>query len=380
MSFISKLSLNHFRNYEALHLSSIPNGLLVLHGANGAGKTNILEALSFLSPGRGLRSAKATEIQRKNFDEPSEHSFGQSWAISTEMINGGIVNQLGTGLNPETQRRIVRINGAPAKSQSSLTEYISCLWLTPQMDRLFLEGASGRRRFLDRMIFAFDPSHAGRVTRYENALRQRSKLLQEDSKEPAWLEGLEAQMAETAIAITATRHEFLERLKLSFAKNKADEHYFPIADMALKGELEDLLTNNKAVAAEQKYCESLKGSRHYDAVAGGAKAGAHKSDLEVKYRTKDMMASQCSTGEQKALLISIVMAHAQMIAAETGAPPILLLDEIAAHLDDGRREALFEKLQTLGGQVWMTGTDAILFESIQDSAHFYAVKDGQVSS
>ena len=370
MSFVSKLNLNNFRCYENAALEGLNSGLLVFHGANGAGKTNILEALSYLSPGRGLRSAKATDVQKQGTEA--------LWAVSTEINGDGVANNIGVGLNPETQRKIIKVNGVQAKNQNALVDYVSCLWLTPQMDRLFIEGASGRRRFLDRMIFAFDPAHAGRVTRYENALRQRSKLLQEETTEWSWVDSLEEQMAESTIAITATRLDFLEKLKLSFVQNEAQEKYFPAADIVLEGDIEYLLQNKTAVEAEKDYIELLKQSRPYDAVAGGAKEGIHKSDMVVTYKTKNMPAAQCSTGEQKALLISIVMAQSKMIAIERGAPPILLLDEIAAHLDEDRREALFDYLSALGGQVWMTGTDPVLFDSISKKAQFFAVNSGQI--
>ena len=376
MSYLTKLSLQNYRCYEHASLENLQSGLIVLCGANGAGKTNILEAISLLTPGRGLRGAKALDIQKS--DSPT--SWGISAKVETATDNSKSVEvTLGTGLNPENDRRMSRINGALAKSQMALADYLACLWLTPQMDRLFLEGSSGRRRFLDRMIFAFDPSHSGRVTRYENALRQRAKLLSEDGWEESWVNSLEKQMAETGVAITAARMDFLDKLKASFSPDQDIDHYFPKANMQLTGALEDLLENYPALEAENKFVELLIQSRPYDAVAGGAKNGAHKTDLDVTYAAKNMPAAQCSTGEQKALLVSIILAHGRLMNAERGAPPVLLLDEIAAHLDEDRREALFSQLTAMGGQVWMTGTDPVLFESIKNQAQFFEVKSAQIT-
>ncbi|MEM7618181.1 MAG: DNA replication/repair protein RecF [Pseudomonadota bacterium] len=371
MSYLTRLNLQNYRCYEHTSLDDLQSGLVVLCGANGAGKTNVLEAISLLTPGRGLRSAKALDIQKS--DSPT------AWGISAKVETGGVEVTLGTGLNPENDRRMSRINGAVAKSQMALADYLACLWLTPQMDRLFLEGSSGRRRFLDRMIFAFDPSHSGRVTRYENALRQRAKLLSEEGWDESWVSGLEKQMAETGMAITAARMDFLDKLKASFLPEGETKGYFPRAGLTLSGALEDLLEKNPALEAENKFIELLVASRPYDAVAGGAKEGAHKTDLEVVYTTKNMPASQCSTGEQKALLISIILAHGRLMNAERGAPPVLLLDEIAAHLDEDRREALFNQLMAMGGQVWMTGTDPVLFDSIKNQAQFFEVKSAQIT-
>ncbi len=348
-------------------------GLVVLCGPNGAGKTNILEAISLLTPGRGLRSAKALDMQRNKSPQP--------WGVSAKISDQtGIENKIATGLNPQKGQRIVRINGADAKSQMALSDYLTCLWLTPQMDRLFLEGASARRQFLDRMIFAFDPSHSGRVRRYENAMRQRSKMLQEGQADPVWLTSLESQMAETGIAISAARLEFVVRLQDSCScADQEEENYFPKLRLTAKGTIENLLKNMPAVEVERAFTYQLKQSRTQDAIVGGAATGSHKSDMDVVYQSKNMPASQCSTGEQKALLISLVLAHGRMMAADRGAPPILLMDEVAAHLDAARRYALFERLHALGGQVWMTGTDPVLFEGAQNQAQFFDVESAQIT-
>ena len=372
MSYLTQLTLQNFRCYEQARITSIDTGLIVLCGPNGAGKTNILEAVSLLSPGRGIRGVKATDMQC--YDSPNP------WGVSSKVMTGGGEVTLGTGLNPANGRRIVRINGVDAKSQMALSDYISCLWLTPQMDRLFIEGASGRRRFLDRLIFTFDAGHSGRVTRYENAVRQRSKLLQEENPDPTWLEGLEAQIAETGIAISAARLDFTARLQ-NFCDqgDKAEESFFPRAKLAVKGTIEELLENTPAVEVEKLFAYQLQQSRPKDAIVGGAATGPHKSDLSVVYAAKNVAAAHCSTGEQKALLIGLILSHGRMMMAERGAPPVLLMDEIAAHLDEDRRYALFERLQSLGGQVWMTGTDPILFESIIGKAQCFDVETAQIN-
>ena len=371
MSYLTQLTLQSFRCYEQARLASLDSGLIVLCGPNGAGKTNILEAISLLTPGRGLRAVKATDMQR--YDSP------QAWGLSAKVMTEGGEVTLGTALTPETARRKVRINGVDAKSQMALSDYMACLWLTPQMDRLFIEAAAGRRRFLDRMIFAFDPGHSGRVTRYENALRQRSRVLQEEFADPSWLTGLESQMAETGIAIAAARLDFISRLQVSCAKaDSEEENYFPKSRLIAKGTLEELLQNTPAVEVERLYAYQLEQSRTRDSLTGGAATGPHKSDLEVVYNTKNMTAAQCSTGEQKALLIGLILAHGRLMMAERGAPPVLLLDEVAAHLDEDRRIALFERLEKLGGQVWMTGTDPVLFDNIARKARFFDVRNAQI--
>lgn len=368
MSYLRTLLLQNFRSYHEANLQGLASGFIMLTGPNGAGKTNILEAVSLLSPGKGLRGADIDEIQKRDAASP--------WIVSSkaETIYGEIA--LGTGRDPDKKRRLIRIKGEKAKSQADLADYISCLWLTPAMDRIFLEGSSGRRKFLDRMVFAFDPSHAGRITRYENALSQRSKLLKEERYDPSWIAGLEEQMAETGIAIAAARVDFVRNLQL--ACNRGEESDFPIADLALKGFVEERLASSPALQIETDFKARLKHGREQDAVMGGAQTGPHRTDLLVKYRAKDMAAEFCSTGEQKALLIGIVIAHAALMKNERGSPPVLLLDEIAAHLDENRRAKLFEKLRKLGGQVWVTGTDDALFDHI-GQAQKYHVENGALT-
>ena len=370
MSFLSKLRLTDFRSYERADISGLESGVIVLCGANGAGKTNVLEAVSLLAPGRGLRRAKIDEVARQG---------GRgTWSVWSQMdAGGGVLNKIGTGLSGTSAKRVIRINGENARSQAALADYMACLWLTPQMDRMFLDGASERRRFLDRMIFSFDPAHAGRVSRYENVLRQRSRLLQDGKDDRAWLEALEAQMVEAGVAIAASRLDFVVALReaaLGFAVPE-----FPKADIAVQGVVEGwLLEGHTALQVEDMLRAHLVQSRSVDMRTGGASIGPHKSDLRVVYADKAMPAAQCSTGEQKALLITIVLAHSAMIAAMRGAPPVLLLDEIAAHLDEGRRGVLYDILCDMGGQVWLTGTDAALFEALEGRAQMYGVADGGV--
>lgn len=361
MSFLKSLSLQNFRSYSEANLQGLASGFIVLTGPNGAGKTNILEAVSLLSPGKGLRNADLFELDKQGVSHP--------WVVAAKAETQYGEIALGTGRDPDKKRRMVRIKGEAAKGQAELADYISCLWLTPAMDRIFLEGSSGRRKFLDRMVFAFDPSHAGRLTRYENALSQRSKLLKADRPaDPAWLSALEEQMAETGMAISAARQEFVARLQVVCDRGGAD---FPIADIGLRGFLEERISKLPALQIEEDFKKQLKNARTQDAVMGGSSIGAHRADLVVYYRDKKMPADQCSTGEQKALLIGIVSAHATLMKNERGSPPILLLDEIAAHLDENRRAKLFEKLSDLGGQVWLTGTDDELFSAINTGQKFH---------
>ena len=368
MAYVSSLKLHNFRCYADARLDNLAPGFVVLAGPNGAGKTNALEAVSLLSPGRGLRGSHILEIQCREQGKP--------WAVSAAVTgkNGSV--QIGTGLDAQGEKRITRINAETAKAQSALADYISCVWLTPQMDRLFIDSASHRRKFLDRLVFAFDPGHAGRVNRYDNAMGQRSRLLREGQNDPSWLEALEAQMAETGIAIAAARLEFVQRLQSAMVKE--DGELFPAARLQAAGTLETLLQRGPALEAEELFRYQLMESRNRDAVTGGAATGPHKSDLQVTYVAKGMAADQCSTGEQKALLIGIILAHARLIAAERGSPPVLLLDEVAAHLDPDRRAALYDILGTLGGQVWLTGTEEKLFDSIQNRGQLFHVENAQI--
>src|SRR5688572_25245500 len=260
MAYVSSLKLHNFRCYSEVRFDVLEPGFVVLAGPNGAGKTNVLEAVSLLSPGRGLRSAKIMEIQCRDSGKP--------WAVSTSITDKNGSVQIGTGLEPQTQKRVIRINTETAKAQAALSDYLSCVWLTPQMDRLFIDSASHRRKFLDRLIFAFDPGHAGRVNRYENAMAQRSRLLRDGVNDVSWLQALESQMAETGVAIAAARLEFVVRLQS--ASEKRTEGPFPLARLTAAGTLETLISRGTALNAEEMFAYQLVESRSRDAITGGA--------------------------------------------------------------------------------------------------------------
>ena len=348
---VSRLALTDFRSY-ADALIEPESGFVLLYGENGAGKTNVLEAVSLLSPGRGIRGVSLSEMVRKG----GSNGFGVAARL------GEI--DIGTGALPSApERRQVRINGAPVAA-NSLAERLSVLWLTPAMDRLFTASGSDRRRFLDRLVLALDPSHAHHASRYEAAMRSRNKLLSDpDSADRSWLDALEAQMAEHGAAIADARSRTVVALTERTANAPDDQ--FARAELALEGwEGGDLST-------------SLRSGRRRDSAAGRTLAGPHRQDLVVTHRAKGMPAAQSSTGEQKALLLGLVLAHAELVAEKRGAPPILLLDEVAAHLDPGRRAALFSRLEGRG-QVWMTATEAALFEGIGTGSRFH-VRPGEIT-
>jgi DNA replication and repair protein RecF len=370
---VRRLVLTDFRNYRSARLD-LDAGPVVLTGPNGAGKTNLLEAISFLSPGRGLRNARLGEIDRR---DGTAEPGGSPWAVAAtiETHRGSV--RIGTGReSAEDERRVVRIDGEPARGQAALAECLGVLWLTPQMDRLFLEGPGGRRRFLDRLVLGLDPAHAGRVARYEHAMRERSRLLRDGRADPAWLAALEEVMSEQGVAVAAARREAVERLDKVCAEADGP---FPRARLTLDGTVEAWLGAMPALAVEVKLKAALRENRPADAASGGAGLGPHRSDLGVTHAEKGVPAEQASTGEQKALLISIVLAQAALQREIRGEPPILLLDEVAAHLDSGRRDALFERLAGLESQAWLTGTEANLFAPLRPTARFVSVADGALS-
>ena len=334
---VARLSLVDFRSYRDASVAALP-GLIVLAGENGAGKTNVLEALSLLSPGRGLRGSALSEMARD--DGPG------GFAIAARLADG---TDIGTGTAPAApDRRQVRVNGAAAAA-NAMAEWLSLLWLTPAMDRLFTDSPSGRRRFLDRLVLALEPDHARQAARYEAAMRARNKLLSDyDRADPAWLDALEAAMSEHGAAITEARARTVSALQDRLALQPAGP--FARAFIALE---------NSEAAIDSP---SLRAARARDATAGRTLSGPHRADLSVRHADKNQPAERCSTGEQKALLLGITLAHADLVADRRGARPILLLDEVAAHLDPSRRAALFERLGASGGQVWMTGTEMALFE------------------
>ena len=360
---VTRLRLSNFRCYASSSFDGDERPV-VLTGPNGAGKTNMLEAISYLGPGRGLRQARLVDVDRRDCAAP--------WAVAAT-VSGPVGSvELGTGRDPSSTRRTVRVNGAPASGQSALADYVSIVWLTPQMDRLFLEGASARRRFLDRLVFGFDSAHAGRVSAYEHAMRERTRLLKIGRRDDDWLSALEETMAGRGIAIAAARREMAGRLARACAEASGP---FPPAGIAATGPVEEWLDQGPALKAEDILRQQLAAHRDADADTGRTAVGPHRSDFAVRHLEKDMPAEQCSTGEQKALLIAVVLANARLQGAERGAAPIVLLDEVAAHLDNDKRGVLFEALLSLGVQAWLTGTDRQLFEGFGTHAQYYTVAD-----
>ena len=372
--WLRRLTVTAFRCYRSATLETDARPV-VLTGPNGAGKTNLLEAISLLAPGRGLRRARLGEIQRHS---PQENA-PTSWAVAAEVVTRDGPRTLGTGADPAAagndngrERRLVKVDGDFARSQQALGEIVNAVWLTPQMDGLFREGASARRRFLDRLVYAFDTAHAGRVAAYENAMRQRGRLLKGRTPDSAWLAALEETMAGRAVAIAAARREMTARLADACSVGVGP---FPRAGLGLVGDVESWLGEMSALDAEDRLRDALAESRAHDAESGRASQGPHRSDLAVRHLEKDQPAELCSTGEQKALLISVVLAHARLLTLDRATAPLLLLDEIAAHLDEERRRALFAEILELGLQAWMTGTDAELFRGLDDEAQHVAVDD-----
>jgi DNA replication and repair protein RecF len=372
-SAVLSLSLRDFRNYTDLQLR-LSGRPVVLSGPNGAGKTNILEALSFLSPGRGLRRARLSEVSRSN-------AGPCRWVAHAELASCVGLVAIGTGLaeagaEDGGERRVVRINGEAASSAHGLSEYLDVVWLTPQMDRLFVDGLSTRRRFMDRLVYGLDGGHARQVAAYERATRERNRLLKTGGGDAAWLAALESQMAEHGVAVAAARREGLARLEAGMALATGP---FPRARLGAQGLVEGWLADMPALAAEEKFRGLLAGRRGIDREAGTATEGPHRSDMAVWHADKDQPAAQCSTGEQKALLIAITLANARLIRARRDMAPLMLLDEVSAHLDARRRAALYEELLAIGGQVWLTGTDEDLFADLSGRAEFFTVTDGVVT-
>jgi DNA replication and repair protein RecF len=368
---VTRVTLTNFRSYASGEIAT--SGLpVVLAGPNGAGKTNLLDAISLLSPGRGLRGTKLSEHARKGPSASNE----TLWAVAATIARKGESYDIGTGLTLAggNERRHVRLNGAPAQSSADLGDIVQILWLTPAMDRLFIESTSGRRRFLDRLVLGFNASHARISTRYETAMRERARLLKFGPRDPAWLDGLESEMAATGAAIASARARTIAQLNRALSE-RGSAGAFPAAQLATEGETDILLAEGETTA-EARLRERLRAARVRDAESGRTSVGPHLTDLAVRHTQKRMEARDCSTGEQKALLISIILADAWELSRSRDATcPILLLDEIAAHLDARRREALFEEILALGAQAWMTGTDLSLFNPLFRRAEIFMVAD-----
>ena len=362
MARVHRLTLTNFRNYHAAALEADARPI-VLYGPNGAGKTNLIEAISFLAPGRGLRRATLEEV--------AFHEGDGSWAVAAEVEGALGLATLGTGVEraleeDATVQRKCRIDREPVASATAFADHLRVVWLVPAMDTLFVGAPSERRRFLDRLALAVDAEHSSRVNALERALRSRNRLLEEPRPDPHWLDAVEHETAELAVAVAGLRAEALHRLESVLASRQDSD--FPPVEIALDGWMEKLLPAHPAIEIEERYRTVLRENRVRDAAAGRTLDGPHLTDLSVVYRQKGIAAADASTGEQKALLIGLVLAHARLIAEMTASAPVLLLDEVVAHLDPARRAALHGELAQLGAQVWMTGADPALFAEIKDDA------------
>jgi DNA replication and repair protein RecF len=383
---ICRLTLTNFRSYRAALLAP-KAGLVALTGPNGAGKTNVLEAISLLSPGRGLRRAHLDEIGfTEGSGEPDSddgESRGRSaapaaWAVSAEVDGALGLATLGTGIEPgapaDTLSRRCRIDREPVASATAFADHVRVVWLVPAMDGLFLGPASERRRFLDRLVLAVDAGHSARASALERALRTRNRLLESPSPDARWLDAAEREAAEIAVAVAAARAETVRRLAAALAARREAQSGFPTAAIALDGVLEEMVLSHPAVEVEDRYRAMLKAGRTRDAAAGRTLEGPHLTDLAVRYREKGVAAGNASTGEQKALLIGLVLAHAALVGDMTGMAPLILLDEVVAHLDPDRRATLFDALERLGSQVWMTGADPAAFAGVMSRADVIDVR------
>ncbi len=369
---VLRLTLTNFRNYHAASLKTDVR-TVVLVGANGAGKTNLIEAVSFFAPGRGLRRATLDEVAFSEGDG--------SWAVSAEIEGALGLATLGTGIerpaeDSATTVRKCRIDREPVGSAAAFADHLRVIWLTPAMDTLFTGAPSERRRFLDRFALAVDAEHGSRVNALERSLRSRNRLLEDARPDAHWLDAVEHETAELAVAVASQRVETMRRLETVLASRKGSA--FPPAEIALDGWMEQLIPNHPAAEIEERYRAVLRDNRPRDAAAGRTLDGPHLTDLKVIYAAKGTPAADASTGEQKALLIGLILAHARLIDEMTGFAPILLLDEVVAHLDPSRRAALHRELEQLGTQVFMTGADPALFVEVGDDALFVEVAAGRL--
>ncbi len=375
---LTRLALTDFRSYRSARLT-VDQRSVVLTGPNGAGKTNLLEAISYLCPGRGLRSAKLAEVARVAGSDSCAGSAG-GWAVAATLTTRAGETAIGSGWTApaeqgSVERRIVKIDGSPAPGPAALAEHVSMVWLTPSMDRIFAGPPADRRRFLDRLVYAIDTGHAARVQRYDRARRHRSRLLRGGSGDGAWLGAVERSMAEHAVAIGAARLDLTMRLERFLPVNREP---FPSIAVTAEGLVEQWLSCQPALVVEERFREHLADSRRLEA-DGGTADGPQRGDLLVIDRDRNLPVEQCSTGEQKAMLIALIVAHARLLSQQRRFAPILLLDEIAAHLDESRRRALFEIIVDVGAQAWLTGTERAAFGPLGMAAQFFMVRPGVVT-
>lgn len=374
-AFIRRLTLSNFRSYHAVQVQLDRAGPVVLTGANGIGKTNLVEAVSLLAPGRGLRRATMEELAFSEGDG--------AWAISAEIEGMLGLATLGTGIDPPAGEESIptrkcRIDRESVGSATAFADHLRVVWLTPAMDPLFNGPASERRRFLDRLVLAVDAQHSSRVAALERSLRSRNRLLEDSPGDSHWLDAVEHETAEVAVAVAAGRAETAKRLSAALEASRDTAREFPQAQITLQGWMEQLLPDHSAIEIEDRYRSLLKDNRARDATAGRTLDGPHLSDLVVTHAGKNILAADASTGEQKALLIRLVLAHAGLVKQMTGFAPLLLLDEVVAHLDPLRRAALYDALSLLGAQVWMTGADPAAFGDIVGRAQVFLVRSGVV--
>src|ERR1700761_9548825 len=371
-SRIHRLSLTHFRSYRGASLQT-QRDMVALVGANGAGKTNCLEAISYLAPGRGLRRATLEDV--------ADNQGDGSWAVSAEVEGALGLATLGTGIEAPhgdaSVTRRCRIDREPVGSATAFGDHLRMVWLTPAMDGLFMGAASERRRFFDRLVLAIDSEHSSRVSALERSLRSRNRLLEVRNFDDHWCDAIERETAELAVAVAATRGQTLLRLA-EMLRARGVQSAFPSAGIALDGWMENALMSEPATAVEDRYREILRQGRVRDAAAGRTLDGPHLTDLRVIYAPKNMPARDASTGEQKALLIGLVLAHASLVAEMTAITPLRLLDEVVAHLDPNRRKALFVELAKLGAQFWMTGADPAAFAEIGAAGEIFDVENGSI--
>ncbi|MBR2923093.1 MAG: DNA replication/repair protein RecF [Alphaproteobacteria bacterium] len=391
-SGVERLTLTDFRNYASLRLKT-EIAPIVVYGENGSGKTNILEAISFLTPGRGLRGARLADIKRfiPQITGKNEYSFISplNWAVAADVIKNDEIYTIATAVEKSAkddceneefrsfERRIVKVDNTKLASQGDLGKYFSATWLTPQMDRLFRGGSQPRRSFLDRLVYAFDMEHAKRTATFEHLYRERFRLLKEGKNDNHWLDSIEENMATTGVAIAAARREQIARLN-AFIENEPDD-VFPSVRLELDGKIEKLLDNKPAVLVEDEYKNMLSKQRNFILDYENLE-GVNRSDFKVYYRKKGMPADLCSTGEQKSLLVSIILAQTKCQTLHQGFAPVMLLDEVTAHLDDVKREALLEKISDLNIQAWITTTNPELFDSLRNDAQFLEVRNNTIIS